>query len=49
MTESNYAGSDAKTIMGTIFSANPVMSPVTFDGKMIRNVQGLEKWQIITL
>ena len=46
MTESNYAGSDAKTIMGTIFSANPVMSPVTFDGKMIRNVQGLEKWQI---
>lgn len=46
MTESNYASSDAKNIMQTIFAANPVMSPVVIDNKMIRNVQGLEKWQI---
>lgn len=46
MTESNYASSDARNIMQTIFAANPVMSPVVIDGKMIRNVQGLEKWQI---
>lgn len=46
ITESNYASSDAKNIMQTIFAANPVMSPVVIDDKMIRNVQGLEKWQI---
>lgn len=44
--ESNYASSSASTIMGTIYSANPVCSPVVVDNMIIRNVQGLEKWMI---
>lgn len=44
--ESNYASSDTKDIMGTILSANPVRTPVVVDNMIIRNVEGLEKWQI---
>jgi TonB-linked SusC/RagA family outer membrane protein len=43
---SNYSASNTSDIFGTIFSANPIMSPIVYDGKMVRNVEGLASWQI---
>lgn len=43
---SNYSNSATSDIFGTILSANPIMSPVLYDGKMIRNVDGLTAFQI---
>jgi TonB-linked SusC/RagA family outer membrane protein len=38
LTNSNYAVSSTSNIIGTILSANPMMNPVVYDGKLIRNV-----------
>lgn len=44
--DANYANSATNDIFATILSANPIMSPVVYDGKMIRNVEGLTAFQI---
>ena len=44
--DANYANSATRDIFSTILSANPIMSPVIFDNKMIRNVEGLTAFQI---
>jgi TonB-linked SusC/RagA family outer membrane protein len=41
LTNSNYSRSSTSDIFGTILSASPVMSPVLYDGKVIRNVRGV--------
>ena len=46
ITKSNYSGSATSDIFGTILSANPLMTPVLYDGKIIRNVDGLTTWNI---
>lgn len=43
---SNYSNSNTSDIFGTILSANPIMTPVLYDGKIIRNVEGLTAFQI---
>jgi TonB-linked SusC/RagA family outer membrane protein len=43
---SNYSNSATSDIFSTILSANPIMSPVLYDGKLVRNVDGLTAWQI---
>ena len=43
---SNYSNSNTSDIFGTILSANPVMSPVLYDGRIVRNVEGLTAFQI---
>lgn len=41
LTNANYSNSSTNDIFGTILSASPVMSPVLYDGKVIRNVKGI--------
>jgi TonB-linked SusC/RagA family outer membrane protein len=43
---SNYSNSATSDIFQTILSANPIMTPVLYDGKLVRNVDGLTPWQI---
>lgn len=43
---SNYSNSNTSDIFATILSANPIMSPVLYDGKLVRNVEGLTAFQI---
>jgi TonB-linked SusC/RagA family outer membrane protein len=43
---SNYSNSATSDIFGTILSANPIMTPVLYDGKLIRNIDGLAAWNI---
>jgi TonB-linked SusC/RagA family outer membrane protein len=43
---SNYANSNTSDIFNTILSANPIMSPVLYQGKLVRNVEGLTAFQI---
>lgn len=43
---SNYSNSNTSDIFGTILSANPVMSPVLYNGRIVRNVEGLTAFQI---
>ena len=43
---SNYSNSNTSDIFSTILSANPMMNPVVYDGRMIRNVEGLTAFQI---
>lgn len=43
---SNYSGSATSDIFGTILSANPIMTPVLYNGKLVRNVDGLSAFQI---
>lgn len=43
---SNYSNSATSDIFQTILSANPIMTPVLYDGKLVRNVDGLTAWQI---
>ncbi len=46
IANSNYSNSNTSDIFGTILSANPIMSPILYDGKLVRNVEGLTAWQI---
>lgn len=46
ISNSNYARSNTSDIFGTIYSANPMMSPVLFEDKIVRNVDGLTALQI---
>ncbi len=46
MQNSNYSGSATNDIFGTILSANPIMTPVLYENKLIRNVDGLQQWNI---
>ena len=43
---SNYSNSNTSDIFGTIFSANPIMSPVVYEDKIVRYVDGLTAFQI---
>lgn len=43
---SNYSNSSTSDFFGTVLSANPVMTPVIYDGKIVRNVDGLTAFQI---
>ena len=43
---SNYSNSATSDIFGTILSANPIMTPVLYNGKLIRNIDGLAAWNI---
>jgi TonB-linked SusC/RagA family outer membrane protein len=43
---SNYSNSATSDIFGTILSANPIMTPVVFGDKIVRNVDGLSQWNI---
>jgi TonB-linked SusC/RagA family outer membrane protein len=46
ISNSNYSRSNTSDIFGTIYSANPMMSPVLFEDKIVRNVDGLTALQI---
>jgi TonB-linked SusC/RagA family outer membrane protein len=46
MQNSNYSNSATNDIFGTILAANPIMSPVLYQDKIIRNVDGLTQWNI---
>ncbi|MBD2723113.1 TonB-dependent receptor [Hymenobacter sp. BT189] len=46
ITKGNYSGSATSDIFGTILSANPMMSPIIYDGKVVRNVSGLTGLQV---
>jgi TonB-linked SusC/RagA family outer membrane protein len=46
MQNSNYSNSATSDIFGTILSANPIMSPVLYQNKIVRNVDGLTQWNI---
>lgn len=46
ISNSNYSNSSTADIFSTILSANPLMSPVVYDGKLVRNVDGLTGFQI---
>jgi TonB-linked SusC/RagA family outer membrane protein len=46
LTNSNYAVNSTSSIIGTILSANPMMSPVVYDGKIIRNITGSSAPQV---
>lgn len=46
MQNSNYSNSATSDIFGTILAANPLMTPVLYDNKIIRNVDGLQQWNI---
>ena len=43
---SNYSNSATSDIFGTILSANPIMTPVLYEGKLVRNIDGLAAWNI---
>jgi TonB-linked SusC/RagA family outer membrane protein len=45
ITDANYAGVDANSIMNQVFINNPISSPVIVDNKLIWNVAGLGAWQ----
>lgn len=45
ISDSNYAGVDAASIMNQVFISNPIASPVTVDDKLIWNVDGLGAWR----
>ncbi len=45
ITDANYAGTDATSIMNQVYINNPVSSPVIVDNKLIWNVAGLGAWQ----
>ena len=46
IVNSNYAASNTSDILSTVYAANPIMSPVVADGKLIRSVEGLTAWNI---
>lgn len=45
ITDANYAGVDAASIMNQIYINNPVSSPVIVDNKLIWNTASLGTWQ----
>lgn len=45
ITDANYAGVDASSIMNQVFINNPISSPVVVDNKLIWNVASLGAWQ----
>ncbi|MDR1335881.1 MAG: TonB-dependent receptor [Tannerella sp.] len=45
ITDANYAGEDATSIMNQVFIANPIMSPVVVDDKLIWNIPSLASWK----
>lgn len=45
ITDANYAGVDASSIMNQVFINNPIASPVVVDDKLIWNVASLGAWQ----
>ncbi|GHV57653.1 SusC/RagA family TonB-linked outer membrane protein [Bacteroidia bacterium] len=45
ITDANYAGVDATSIMNQVFINNPISSPVIVNDKLIWNVAGLGAWQ----
>jgi len=45
VTDANYAGVDASSILNQVFINNPISSPVVVDNKLIWNVASLGAWQ----
>ena len=45
ITDSNYAGVNAESIMNQVFINNPLSGPVIVDNKLIWNTEGLGAWR----
>lgn len=45
ITDANYAGVNAASIMNQVFINNPLAGPVTVDDKLIWNTEGLGAWR----
>lgn len=45
ITDANYAGTDATSIMNQVFINNPISGPVIVDNKLIWNTEGLGAWR----
>ena len=45
ISDGNYAGVDARSIMNQVFINNPISGPVSVDNKLIWNTEGLGAWR----
>lgn len=45
ITDGNYAGVDARSIMNQVFINNPLSGPVSVDDRLIWNTDGLGSWR----